>query len=137
MRTSPVANSVAASLRHTQKEIARLQELETALEKVLALQKLGGSPKVAKVVPVGKPAKIRAGKRPKAPVGSLPIAIYEVLNGEGMPLTGSQILAALRTNKYKWSLNNLGPTLRELAAKGKLVAEGEGEAITYSNPKHG
>ena len=82
-----------------------------------------------------KPVKIKREKRPKAPVGSLPLAIAEVLNGEGTPLTGSQILAALRTNKYKWSLNNLGPTLTKLAQEGKLVAVGEGEGRTYSNPK--
>ena len=130
MKTSP-KNSVAAALADTQKKIAQLRELETALKKVLSLQGTGEAKPKAKVVAAPK---IKREKRPKAPVGSLPLAIAEVLNGEGTPLTGSQILAALRTNKYKWSLNNLGPTLTKLAQEGKLVAVGEGEAKTYSNP---
>jgi len=116
--------SIAASLREVRQEIARLQSLETALEKVLELQNKGAPAKVKAPVKPAPMVKAKKGKRAKAPTGTLERAIGEVLDGDGA-MTGGQILAALRTNQYKYSLNNLGPTLTKLSEKGKIVLEGD------------
>jgi hypothetical protein len=116
--------TIAASLLEVRQEIARLQQLATAYEKVLEIQKSGAAPKVKAGKPAPKEVKQKKGKRPKAPTGTLERAISEVLDGDGK-LTGGEILAALRTNNYKYSLNNLGPTLTKLSEKGKIVLEGD------------